>query len=235
MYDAQARSRRRRRQGRRRQRYIRLDRGCQADIQWWLRAWEATNGVHLMPDERWVTSETLGWWTDSSLVGYGGAFLREDGVLEYFHGQWPEGHGLHINELELGCAALSAKLWGPRLAGLSIYMHIDNEAAKSVMNSGTGRCAPMMVAQRELALDQLKHGFRLRGEYIDTKANVLGDSLSRFHERGQAERFFAHARNAHGVTEFKQVVPPHDVGHFVKRMQRAQRNAALAAARFAES
>lgn len=111
MYDLQTRTRKRRR----RPRFVRLDRGCQADIAFWRRAWRTYNGAHMMEEERWRDATTCGCWTDASggtQGGYGGAFLREDGVLEYFAGEWPYNHGLAINECELATAVFAAGLWG---------------------------------------------------------------------------------------------------------------------------
>lgn len=119
-----------------------------------------------MAEEKWTRAATIGCWTDACEEGFGGGYLRPDGTMEYFYGRWPQNHGLCINALELATASLAVRAFGEYLRGRSVFFHIDNEAAKFVLNRGTGRSAAMMVAQREIVLDQLKHGFRMRGKYI---------------------------------------------------------------------
>lgn len=112
-----------------------------------------------------------------------------------------------------------------------MFFHIDNEAARYVVDKGTSRCAPLMVAQREMVLTQLRHGFRLRGKYIRSEDNVIGDSLSRLKEPSQWERFVNYAINVVGAVRLEQVEPKHNVAKMVQRMRRAQRNAAAAEAK----
>lgn len=110
-------------------------------------------------------------------------------------------------------------------------MHIDNEAARYVMNKGSGRDPAMMVAQRELVLAQLRGGFRLCGKYVRSEDNVLGDSAS----RGEYDRFFEHGI-ALGVerADWQRVEPTLDVPRLIQRMQRARQNAERAAEQWDE-
>lgn len=201
--------------GSRRRRWTRLDRGIQADLQWWKRFWKDYNGVHLTAELGWQLAEDIGLFTDASLDGWGAVY---DG--EWMGGRWPAcAEGLAINELELLVVTIAAKQWGPKWARRLIVTTCDNMASVFTINKGSAKNPAMMVAMRELFLVAAKGSFEMKAKYINTKLNVMADAIS----RGDIDRFLEHAYNVLGVDKMVEVEPQLDVEAVLRRMQKARR------------
>ena len=86
-----------------------------------------------------------------------------------------------IGYKELFAVWWACVLWGPSWGGLTIIVHVDNEGAEGMLNSGTCRShnpAYQKLLRRIFWLSALGC-FRLRATRITTEDNVLADRLSR--------------------------------------------------------
>ena len=94
-------------------------------MQWFISALEASGGEALCLDAAWTAAANLGLLTDSSLVGYGGVFLK-DNSAEYFFGRWDDFgvdvSELSINSLELATVVMALHHFGADLAQRRIIM-----------------------------------------------------------------------------------------------------------------
>jgi hypothetical protein len=128
-------------------------------------------------------------WDASTSIGFGG-FL--DGL--YFAVTWeevsPGGHlyhelypgwtpgSLHINYMEVFAGFWFLKEWGPRLRGRTLVCYTDNTTAQSAMMKLTS--TPTFVRLlKQIHLLLVRYDIRLDLHYLESKANVLSDTLSR--------------------------------------------------------
>ena len=95
-----------------------------------------------------------------------------------------------INYLELFDVYWALKLWGYFLRGLCVPARCDNTVA-SVMVGDLRGTLPHVPLLKEILRLQLLYDVRFKVRYIDTKANILSDLVS----RGEENKFLE-ARNA---------------------------------------
>ena len=104
------------------------------DIAWWSRCAHEFNGVSII----WLIQEPnidAIIATDVCLSGYGGTNQGE-----YFRGRFPSHlKGANIAYLEILAVMVALKIWGNKLKGQYFWIHVDNEAVASVLNSGASR------------------------------------------------------------------------------------------------
>ncbi|XP_041347370.1 uncharacterized protein LOC121367333 [Gigantopelta aegis] len=161
---------------------IRVTQGIKADLDLWLGFLKYYNGVTVMPDLFWTSSDSLEFFTDSA----GG---REKGFGVYFRGHWAYGSwptewwkmGLlrNITFLELFPVVVAVTIWGNRLQNKKLLFHIDNEAVVVVINKKTFKCAMVMTLLRKLVLITLRKNILLIAVHIAGKKNVIADAISR--------------------------------------------------------
>ena len=129
--------------------------------------------------------------TDACPKGYGGTMENE-----YFRGRFPkELQDKNIAVLEIWAVMAALKLWGNRLAGKYFWIHVDNEAVATVLNSGKGRNTELQDAMREIAFIAAKHQFVIRARHIPGVTNRIPDWLSRWHENTSRKEFRQYARD----------------------------------------
>ena len=87
------------------------------------------------------------------------------------------------------------KLWAEELQGKYFWIHVDNEAVASVLNSGRGREPELQNALREIAYIAAKHKFIMRARHIAGIDNRIPDWLSRWDEPNSRKQFREHARD----------------------------------------
>ena len=74
------------------------------------------------------------------------------------------------------------KVWGAQLKGKYFWVHVDNEAVATVLNTGSSREPELQNALREIVLLAAKNQFVIKARYIPGVTNQIPDWLSRWHE-----------------------------------------------------
>ena len=161
------------------------------DIAWWGRCAQAHNGVSLI----WLHKEPeldKVITTDACLTGYGGTMGRE-----YFRGRFPKHlKGSSIALLEILAVMVALKIWGHRLKGTYFWIHVDNEAVASVLNTGACKDSKLQDVLRESALLAAQHQFVIKARHIAGVANRVPDWLSRWHQGAARRQFRAYAQDS---------------------------------------
>ena len=155
------------------------------DIAWWGRYMEHFNGTAIM----WLHTDPVQqkkFTTDASLEGYGGIT-----GCHYFRGKFPKHfkNQYQIVHLEMWAVLVAVKLWGCMFAGTYFWVETDNQAIMSVLNTGASRDVFLQNALRELTMHAAIHQFVIKAKYINTKNNVITDSLSRW-GKSKSKRIF---------------------------------------------
>ena len=160
------------------------------DIAWWGRCSHEYNGVsilwlHKEPDTDKVIP------TDACLDGYGGITQGQ-----YFRGRFPP-HlwGKNITILEILVVMVALKIWGRKLEGTYFWIHVDNEAVASVLNTGASRDKALQDVLREIALLAAEHQFVIKARHIAGIANRVPDWLSRWHQQEARRKFREYAKD----------------------------------------
>ena len=140
---------------------------------------ENNNGITILDHRRktiWITMDA------SSKGGVGGrpwigAFNFE--TNEYFHAPIPKWFPpLDIDDYELLVYIIVGIVWGPTWRGYEIDGYTDNQATQHLLNHGRSCSEIRLSLAREFAWQQSKYDFKWNSFYINTKNNVLSDSLS---------------------------------------------------------
>ena len=160
------------------------------DIVWWARCIQEYNGISLL----WLAKEpgmdTL-LQTDACPKGYGGISRQE-----YFRGRFPkELQSKNIAILEMWAVMVALKIWAPQLRGKYFWIHMDNEAVASVLNTGRAREQELQNALREIALIAVENQFVLKARHIAGVDNRIPDWLSRWHEPQARKQFRQYERD----------------------------------------
>ena len=154
------------------------------DIAWWARFLQEYNGVSLL----WLIKEPeadTALQTDACPKGFGGICGEE-----YFRGRFPEEHRCkNIAILEMWAVMVGLKIWGHLLKGKYFWVHVDNEAVASVLNTGSSREPELQNSLREIALIAARHQFVIKAKHISGVSNRIPDWLSRWHEPAARKEF----------------------------------------------
>ena len=155
------------------------------DFAWWGRFLQNYNGVsiiwlHNNPQPGSIIA------TDASKKGFGG--LADN---EYFRGRFPKNwEEKNIAELEIRAVVVALNIWGStKLKGQYFWVHVDNEAVATVMNTGASRDPALQEALREIALLAAKFQFMIKAKHISGVSNRILDWLSRWHQP-ESKRMF---------------------------------------------
>ena len=154
------------------------------DITWWARFIQQYNGVSIL----WLVKEPgtdAVIQTDACPRGYGGIFGQQ-----YFRGKFPS-HlaNKNIAILEIWAVMVALKIWGPHLTGKYFWIHVDNEAVSTILNTGSSREMELQNTLREIALIAAKHQFVIKARHIAGVDNRMPDWLSRWHEPAARAEF----------------------------------------------
>ena len=160
------------------------------DIAWWSRFMQEFNGMSLI----WLNKEPRTDYilaSDACLTGFGATAMGE-----YFHGEFPmEMQGDNIAYLEIRAAIVALKVWGPRLTGNYFWIHVDNQAVATILNTGASRDETLQDALREVAYLAAKHEFVIKARHIAGVDNRIPDWLSRWRDPRARKEFTEHARH----------------------------------------
>ena len=66
---------------------------------------------------------------------------------------------------------VALKLWGTRFTGKYFWIHVDNEAVTTVLNSGRAKDKEMQNPLREIALLAARYQFVLKARHISGVSN----------------------------------------------------------------
>lgn len=176
-----------------------------ADISWWSSFLPLFNGVSLIKASSCDFSD-FHFATDASLTG-GGAICFD----ECFHFQFSSDilrRASHISSLELYTIVVAVQLWAPKLRHRKFIVSCDNQAAVTVINSGSTKDHFMQRCLRQLWFSAAVFDFELLARHIPGEHNVLADALSRWDSDPSLHAIFqTSARSLDRVYTFQQVPP----------------------------
>ena len=154
------------------------------DIAWWSRCIHQYNGISLMWLHKEPNTDTI-LQTDACPKDYGG--ICGD---EYFRGRFPvQMQTYNIAVLEMWAVLVGLKLWAEKLSGKYFWIHVDNEAVASVLNSGASRHEQLQDALREIVLIVSKAQFVIKARHIPGVDNRIPDWLSRWDDPTSRRKF----------------------------------------------
>ena len=114
------------------------------DIAWWGKCAEQFNGISLVWLHRNPIPDNL-IATDTCLIGVGGTYGEQ-----YLRGRFPQHlRNQNIALLEFLAMMVALKVWGDQLKGTYFWIHVDNEAVASILNSGASREPALQDVLRE--------------------------------------------------------------------------------------
>jgi len=157
--------------------WIRLDKRCTDDLKWWLDVIPGWDGIRLLEEVEWRSSEMENLFTNASDWGGGATFGN---FYTFF--PWRSDLDLHTYNIQIRelYALLVAVLTFRRLWQRKRFLiRMDNMA--NVLALRKGACSNPLVMKliRFLVKLQIKNDFSIRLVYINTHANTTADSLSR--------------------------------------------------------
>ena len=160
------------------------------DIAWWGRYLQEYNGVSIIWMHNNPETDSL-IATDASKKGYGGTYGSE-----YFRGKFPKNwQEKNIAELEIRAVIGALKIWGHKLKGQYFWIHVDNKAVSTVINTGAARDPNLQEALREIAMLAARHQFIIKAKHISGISNRIPDWLSRWHEPEARRQFIQHMKD----------------------------------------
>ena len=159
------------------------------DLQWWKEFMGKYNGRSIM----WLHSNPEAdklMATDANLTGFGGISGQE-----YFKGRFPEElKGKNIATLELWAVYVALQQWKGKFRGQYFWIHVDNEAVATVLNTGASRNTELQDLLREIAYIAATNEFIIKAKHISGVSNRVPDWLSRWGEAPARKQFRAFAR-----------------------------------------
>ena len=112
----------------------------------------------------------------------------------------------HITALELFTIMVTVRFWASKLHKRQFIVSCDNEAAVTVVNSGSSKDPFMQRCLRQLWFTAAVHDCELTVRHIPGVHNVLADALSRWHtDSSYQELFHASAHSLNRQYAFKTV------------------------------
>ena len=91
---------------------------------------------------------------------------------------------------------VALKIWAEHLQGKYFWIHVDNEAVATVLNSGASRDTNLQDILREIALLAAQHQFVIRAKHISGISNRIPDWLSRWGEPEAHKAFTEHTKDS---------------------------------------
>ena len=158
---------------------IRLNTEARADLAVWHCFLYSFNGVTMIIDSNWISSDAIKLYTDAaSTQGFAAVFGHR-----WFNGKFPQiWQSYNIAILELFPIVAALELWGSYLSNHSVLFITDNQAIVEVINKQTAKNPHLMRLVRRLVISALKCNIYFKSKHIPGKYNVIADKLSRFQE-----------------------------------------------------
>ena len=168
--------------------HVKLTQETVRDLKMWLKFLQhpAVFARPFMDFTKEITANDVFFFTDASKsfrTGCGGVCKLEGQPGFWFYTPWDkvflQEHQPSIAYLELYALVVGAVLWLHHFKNRRIYLFCDNISVVHMVNKTTSSCPQCMVLIRILVLHSMIHNVRVFAKYINTKANVLADHLSR--------------------------------------------------------
>ena len=96
----------------------------------------------------------------------------------------------HITALELYTIVVAVEFWAPKLRQRKFVVSCDNEAAVTMVNSGSSKVPLMQRCLRQLRFTAAVYDCELTARHIPGVHNVLADALSRWHSDSSYQELF---------------------------------------------
>ena len=171
---------------------VRLNDEFRKDIGWWLEFAGKFNGkASIIPS----SEPMLSVYSDASKFGFGalhgddwvaGAFNFKDekGLQSWLghHFVYADDEGCrsdNINVLELWPIVAGVRRWGPSWRDRAVVFVTDNTQVMAGLNSGRSRNKTSMAWLRVIFWASITYNFEVKSVYVNTKNNIICDSLSR--------------------------------------------------------
>ena len=177
---------------------IPITRDIREDLTVWLDFLMHYNGVSLIGDIDWTSSEAIQLYTDASGFGFG----------LYFQGSWAQGRfppqwlGRSMAFKEFFPIFVALLVWKDRLRNKRVVFNTDNKAVMCILNKKSSTCPLIMKLLRNFVLTCMRANIHIKSTYVNTKLNDIADALSRF----QNHRF---RTIAPGADELPTSIPSH--------------------------
>ena len=142
------------------------------DIAWWGRFVSEFNGTAIL----WLvnsprTDEVIA--TDACKKGYAGRYKEQ-----YYRARFPQHtQNLNIAIQEMLAVMVALKVWVSHLQGKYFWIHVDNEALATVINTGASREPYLQDLLREIALPAARNQFVVKARHISGVSNRIPDWL----------------------------------------------------------
>ena len=166
---------------------LKVSADMQADIDWWLAFLPLFNGTSFIRSQYWEFDD-LQFTTDASMNAGGATCLDECFTCEF-----PDDiarTAQHITASELYTIVVAVKFWAPKLRQRKFIVSCDNEAAVTVINSGSSKDPFMQRCLRQLWFTAAVYDCELTARHIPGVHNVLADALSRWHTDSSYQELF---------------------------------------------
>ena len=171
---------------------IRLNEDFRLDLKWWIQFAEHFNGYASIVKS---ADPFLSVYSDSSKFGFGALhgfdWLAGSFILEK-EGEWKKWLGHHfseakdigcrsdnINVLELWPIVVAVNKWGELWKDKVVIFVTDNTQVRAALNTGRSRNKVMMGWLRLIFWKSIQNNFEIQSVYLNTKDNIICDSLSR--------------------------------------------------------
>ena len=159
--------------------HIRLTAESRADLAAWHCFISSFNGVTMLINSTWVSSDSIKLYTDAAYTEGFAAVLGS----RWFKGTFPDiWQSYNIAVLELFPIVAALELWGQYMANHSVLFLTDNQAVVEVINKQSAKNCHLMRLLRRLVVTALKFNVYFKAKHIPGKTNVVADKLSRFQE-----------------------------------------------------
>ena len=173
--------------GMNRQRKYKIPSEARKDLAWWGKFLEQYNGISVL----WLTKipepdKLIA--SDACLKGFGAVCGKE-----YLRGEFTtQSSSTNIAHLEILAVLAAVRTWTSSLTGKYFWVHVDNEAVATVINSGASRDQTLQAALREILMIAAHNDFMIKAKHIKGVDNRIPDWLSRWHEpeaRGKFQKY----------------------------------------------
>ena len=171
---------------------VRLNQEFRLDLQWWVEFSEKFNGRTKIIQSR---EPVLAVYSDASQFGFGAThgedwlagcfkFSNEKEIQgwigHHFEGSKDAGCKTdNINVLELWPILAGVRRWGRGWVDRRVVFVTDNTQVRAALNTGRSRNKTTMAWLRLIFWASVTYNFDIQAVYINTRDNVICDSLSR--------------------------------------------------------
>ena len=154
---------------------IRLTVEARLDLSAWKLFLDQFNGMSLLLDDTWVSSNSIRLYSDASGYGFAAIYGKR-----WFQGRFPNAWASsNIAIKELLPIMLAVQLWGCLMANSRILFMCDNMSIVAVLNSHTAKEPQIMQLLRRLVVSTMTHNIHFASKHIPGKINSAADALSR--------------------------------------------------------